>query len=208
MTRANNSTSKVGNRAPPGDRAVANLRPGIAYQRDEHDPLLDTEQCNRDAKLMAEVGANAIRVYHLDTEGDHQGCLDAFGNAGIYAFVDLDTFATQIEASTALHWNQTQYDRFAAVLDEFIKFDNVAGVFVGNEVLTRANESLAAPYVRAAARDLKAYRDAKGYRKIPIGYSAGSLSSPPPSPRRLPLTSDSGHCRAAAHAPELSGLRR
>ena len=30
----------------------------------------------------------------------------------------------------------------------------------------------AAPFLLAAAADLKAYRDAKGYRPIPIGYSA------------------------------------
>ena len=34
-------------------------------------------------------------------------------------------------------WNQTQLTRFEAVLDEFQKFDNTAGFFVGNEVLTR-----------------------------------------------------------------------
>ena len=137
---------------------------------------------------MAEVGANAIRVYHVDAGGDHDGCMAAFTDNGIYAFVDLDTFTTYIEPGAALHWNQTQYDRFAAVLDEFVRYDNVAGVFVGNEVLTRANDSLAAPYIRAAARDLKAYRDAKGYRKLPIGYSAGSLS--PPS---APFTKDQAH---------------
>ena len=38
-----------------------------------------------------------------------------------------------------------------------------------------ANGSTAAPYVKAAARDVKAYRDSKNYRDIPIGYSAGKL---------------------------------
>jgi hypothetical protein len=33
-------------------------------------------------------------------------------------------------------------------------------------------DASSAPYLLAAAADLKAYRDAKGYRKIPIGYSA------------------------------------
>ena len=36
-----------------------------------------------------------------------------------------------------------------------------------------ANASSAAPYVKAAARDVKAYRDSKKYRKVPVGYSAG-----------------------------------
>lgn len=46
---------------------------------------------------MSELGANAIRVYHVDPLADHSGCMKAFADAGIYLFVDLDTFHTQIE---------------------------------------------------------------------------------------------------------------
>jgi hypothetical protein len=67
-------------------------------------------------------------------------------------------------------------DRFKEVLDEFQQFENTAGVFVGNEVLTTTNGSHAAPYVLAAARDIKAYRDQKGYRQIPVGYSAADIA--------------------------------
>ena len=70
-------------------------------------------------------------------------------------------------------WTQSQLTAFNNVLDEFQKYDNTAGVFVGNEVLTQANASVVAPYVKAAVRDVKAYRDSKNYRKVPIGYSAG-----------------------------------
>jgi hypothetical protein len=38
------------------------------------------------------------------------------------------------------------------------------------------NGTVAAPYVKAAARDLKAYRDSKKYRNIPVGYSAADIS--------------------------------
>lgn len=62
------------------------------------------------------------------------------------------------------------------MLDEFQKFDNTAGVLVGNEVLTTADGSAAAPYVLAAARDIKSYRDKKGYREIPVGYSAADIA--------------------------------
>lgn len=30
--------------------------------------------------------------------------------------------------------------------------------------------------IKAAARDLKAYRDSKGYRTIPVGYSAADIA--------------------------------
>ena len=47
---------------------------------------------------MKTLGANTIRVYHVDPNADHDGCMTAFANAGIYLFVDLDTFTTQIQA--------------------------------------------------------------------------------------------------------------
>lgn len=70
---------------------------GIAYQLTDADPLIDTEQCQLDAALMSQLGANAIRVYHVDPTGSHSGCMSAFADAGIYLFVDLDTFNTAID---------------------------------------------------------------------------------------------------------------
>ncbi|KAL8767617.1 MAG: hypothetical protein Q9209_005947 [Squamulea sp. 1 TL-2023] len=147
---------------------------GIAYQLIPTDPLVDTDQCKRDAKQMSDMGANAIRVYHVDSAADHEGCMDAFADAGIYLFVDLDDFPTQILPDSPA-WNQSQLAAFSAVMDEFQKYDNTALFFVGNEVLTIAEVSNAAPYVKAAVRDMKAYRDSKNYRKIPIGYSAADV---------------------------------
>jgi hypothetical protein len=61
-------------------------------------------------------------------------------------------------------------------MDAFHSYENTAGFFIGNEVIALANQSLAAPYVKAAARDLKAYRNSKGYRDIPVGYSAADIA--------------------------------
>ena len=70
---------------------------GIAYQRSPHDPLLDADQCELDASLMKELGANAIRVYHVDETADHEACMEIFADKGIYLFVDLDDFYTQMD---------------------------------------------------------------------------------------------------------------
>ncbi|KAI9801498.1 MAG: hypothetical protein M1833_002730 [Piccolia ochrophora] len=151
---------------------------GIAYQLTPvypYDPLLDADQCRRDAEVIKDLGGNAIRVYHVQGSRDHQECMDAFADNGIYLFVDLDTFDTQIEAKN-LYWNETQLDSFTEVLDEFSKYDNTAGVFVGNEVLTMPIDSNAATYIKAATRDVKAHRDKQDYRKIPVGYSAADIS--------------------------------
>lgn len=69
---------------------------GVAYQLVPQDPLVDTAQCKRDASLMSELGANTIRVYHVDPTADHDGCMKAFDDAGIYVLADLDTFDTYI----------------------------------------------------------------------------------------------------------------
>lgn len=74
----------------------ANTNIGIAYQLTPQDPLIDTDQCQRDASLMATLGANAIRVYHVDPDADHTGCMTAFADVGIYTLIDLDTFTTYI----------------------------------------------------------------------------------------------------------------
>ncbi|KAI9674085.1 MAG: hypothetical protein M1817_001903 [Caeruleum heppii] len=149
---------------------------GIAYQLVPDDPLIDTDQCKLDAALMKTLGANAIRVYHVDPIADHDGCMQAFDDAGIYLFVDLDTFDTQIDANTT-SWSSSQLNAFNKVLDAFVGYDNTAGVFVGNEILTTPEDSSLAPLVKAAARDVKAYRDSKGYRKVPVGYSAADIAS-------------------------------
>ncbi|TVY36924.1 1,3-beta-glucanosyltransferase [Lachnellula occidentalis] len=148
---------------------------GVAYQLTEKDPLINTDQCQLDASLMKDLGANTIRVYHVDASGDHDGCMSAFSDAGVYLLVDLDTFNTAINPIVA-SWNQTQFDRYSAVMDAFANYDNTMGFFVGNEVVALNNQSLAAPYVKAAARDLKAYRNSKNYREIPVGYSAADIS--------------------------------
>ena len=153
---------------------LTDITPGVAYQLTDQDPLTDTTQCKLDARQMADLGANTIRVYHVDPTADHDGCMSAFADVGIYLFLDLDTFDTQFDQDNP-YWNQTQLSAFEAVLDAFQNYDNLAGVFVANEAMTRLNGSDAAPFVKSAIRDVKAYRDMKKYRDIPVGYSGADI---------------------------------
>lgn len=84
---------------------------------------------------MKTVGMNSIRVYHVDPAGNHDACMKAFADAGIYIWLDLDTFNTQIYEG-APQWNSTQRDAFGKVMDAFHSYDNLAGFFVGNEAIT------------------------------------------------------------------------
>ncbi|KAK5148233.1 hypothetical protein LTR32_000421 [Rachicladosporium monterosium] len=108
------------------------LSPGVAYQLTNDDPLAQGDQCKLDASLMKTLGANSIRVYHVDPTANHDACMSAFSNAGIYAWIDLDTFSTYILANNP-EWNQTMYSSYASVIDAFHNYDNTAGFFVGND---------------------------------------------------------------------------
>ena len=84
---------------------------------------------------MKDLGVNSIRVYHVDPDSKHDDCMSTFEEAGIYVWLDLDTFTSQIDQNDP-HWNQSQVDAFAGVMDAFHSYDNIAGFFVGNEVVT------------------------------------------------------------------------
>ncbi|KAI9644967.1 hypothetical protein NHQ30_007002 [Ciborinia camelliae] len=148
---------------------------GFAFQGTGGDPLVNITQCTYDIQLMKAFGTNSVRVYHVDPTKDHTPCMKVLANAGIYLWVDLDTF------DTALHtidpaWTLDQFKSYAKVMDAFHTFPNTAGFWIGNEVINSNNNSNAAPYIKAAVADMRAYRDKMGYRKIPIGYSAADIA--------------------------------
>lgn len=155
--------------------SIADHDPGVAYQGTPSDPLVDTNQCQLDATSMQSIGTNSIRVYHVDPYVNHDGCMNAFSNAGIYVWVDLDTFNTTIVQTDPM-WDEEQFLAFAKVMDVFEGYSNLAGFWIGNEVINNDAGSPAAPYVKAAVADMKAYMAAKNYRTIPIGYSAADIA--------------------------------
>ena len=66
--------------------------PGVAYSFSAvSDALVNTRQCQIDAGLIKEMGANTIRVYRVDGSQNHDGCMQAFASQGIYVWLDLTT---------------------------------------------------------------------------------------------------------------------
>jgi hypothetical protein len=124
---------------------------------------------------MQSIGTNSIRVYHVDPYQNHDGCMKAFADAGIWVWLDLDTFNTTI-VQTSPAWTETQLLAFSDVMDAFQKYDNLGGFWIGNEVINNAGGSPAAPYIKASVADMKSYMAAKNYRQIPIGYSAADIA--------------------------------
>jgi 1,3-beta-glucanosyltransferase GAS1 len=54
-------------------------------------------------------------------------------------------------------WTTNLLDSYIATINAFSKYNNVLAYNVGNEVVTSPNQTAAAPFVKAAARDTKAY---------------------------------------------------
>ncbi|RYP91525.1 hypothetical protein DL770_002371 [Monosporascus sp. CRB-9-2] len=131
---------------------------GVTYVFDYIlDPLLDTSQCQIDAGLIRDLGANTIRVYTVDGSQNHDGCMQAFRSQGIY--IDPE-------------WTMQLFDNWSATIDAFAGYDNTLAFTVGNEVIVDTDTSVLAPYFKAAVRDLKAFREQRGYRAIPLAYTA------------------------------------
>lgn len=85
-------------------------------------------------------------------------------------------------------------------MDTFIKYDNLAGFWIGNEIINSATGSPAAVYIKAAIADMKAYRNSKNYRAAPIGYSAADIAE------LRPMLQNYLACGDSSSAVEFFGL--
>lgn len=155
---------------------------GVAYQQEINsntsqtetvkyvDPLADTTSCKRDIEYLAKLKTNTIRVYAIDPTKNHDDCMNALANAGIYVVADLSEPGLSINRDEPT-WNTDLYKRYQNVVDVMAKYDNTLGFFAGNEVSNQFNNTAASAFVKAAVRDTKAYIKSKSYRTIGVGYA-------------------------------------
>ncbi|KAI3404943.2 hypothetical protein KGF56_002272 [Candida oxycetoniae] len=158
---------------------------GIAYQKSRQegevydtsketnyiDPLANPFTCLRDLEHLKELGVNVVRIYQINPLANHDVCMNAFANAGIYILADLSEPYNSIRRDFP-HWDTELYFRYRQVIDSMQRYTNVLGFFAGNEVANSQSNIDSAPFVRAAIRDCKKYIASKGYRKIPVGYAS------------------------------------
>ncbi|KAL7623176.1 1,3-beta-glucanosyltransferase [Parahypoxylon ruwenzoriense] len=142
------------------------------------DPLADTNICRRDVQRFQDLGVNTVRVYSVDNSADHTDCMQALNDAGIYLVLDVNNPAYSINRDKpGPSYNDVYLQSVFATIDEFAKYDNTLAFFSGNEVINDKPESVkSAPYVKATTRDMRQYIGSRGYRKIPVGYSAADVS--------------------------------
>lgn len=160
---------------------------GVAYQSNSlvnvtssqtfSDPLADGDACKRDIPYLLELSTNVVRVYAINASLDHSSCMQQFSDAGIYVIADLSEPGLSINRD-APSWDVSLYTRYTEAVDALANYSNVLGFFAGNEVVNAVNNTDAAPFVKAAIRDTKAYIKSKNYRNIPVGYAATDDAGP------------------------------
>lgn len=142
------------------------------------DPLADTSICGRDIPKFKELGVNTVRVYSVDNSKDHTDCMNQLSEAGIYLVLDVNSPEYSIRRDKpAPSYNADYLQSVFATVDEFAQYDNTLAFFSGNEVINHDEGSTkTAPFVKATTRDMRQYITERGYRKIPVGYSAADVS--------------------------------
>lgn len=154
---------------------------GIDYQpggsSKATDPLADPSTCKRDIPYFQQLGLNTIRVYTVDNSANHDECMDALADAGIYLALDVNTPLYSLNQNEPeKSYNKFYLQSVFATVDAFATYSNTLLFFSGNEVINKANTTAAAPFVKAVTRDMKQYLGERGYRQIPVGYSAADVS--------------------------------
>ncbi|KAF8209822.1 glycoside hydrolase superfamily [Mycena galopus ATCC 62051] len=98
------------------------------------DQLADSAGCARDLPFLQQLGVNAIRAYSVDLTLNHDSCMAALSGAGIHVILDPTLPLNGSIDTTQPTWSTNLQD----------------------EVLT-SSATNAAPFIKAAARDIKAY---------------------------------------------------
>ncbi|KOS21596.1 hypothetical protein ESCO_005044 [Escovopsis weberi] len=143
------------------------------------DPLADPDICQRDIQHFKDLGINTIRVYAVDNSKDHDTCMNALADAGIYVVADVNNPKYSINRiDPGPSYNPTYLQSVFATVEMLAKYPNTLAFFSGNEVINdETGTDAAAPYVKATKRDMTNYMKARGLRLVPVGYSAADVSS-------------------------------
>ncbi|PGH04801.1 1,3-beta-glucanosyltransferase gel1 [Blastomyces parvus] len=155
---------------------------GVDYQpggaSKVEDPIADAKGCKRDIANFKELGLNTIRIYTVDNTKDHDECMQALADAGIYLVLDVNTPKYSINRKDPkLSYNDVYLQNVFATVEMFAKYDNTLAFFSGNEVINDGPTSKTAPYVKAVTRDIRQFIRQQGLREVPVGYSAADVDS-------------------------------
>lgn len=160
------------------------------------DPLSAPGNCTRDLPYLQQLGVNALRVYSVNPQLNHDECMKTFNDNGIYVLLDVSLPLNGSIDRASPTWSTNLLDAYVSTIDKFLPYENVLAFNIGNEVInlptntdaarkpphspltTRGRSPLSLPlplwqkaFVKAAARDIKAYLKSKGSAAL-VGYSS------------------------------------
>ncbi|WWC73310.1 uncharacterized protein I206_107277 [Kwoniella pini CBS 10737] len=136
-----------------------------------HDPLSSPQNCTRDLPYLKQLGVNSVRVYSVNSSLNHDECMKTFSDNGIYVLLDVSLPLNGSIDRASPSWSTNLLNEYITTIDTFRNYDNVLAFNIGNEVVNQVSNTNAAPYVKAAARDIKAYLTSVGSSAL-VGYSA------------------------------------
>lgn len=105
---------------------------------------------------MQQLGVNAIRVYNVDPDLNHDMCASIFNAVGIYMLIDVNSPLQGQSINRVEPW--TTYDssylnRTFAVVEAFKSYPNTLLFFAGNEVINDVpSAGVVPPYMRVSIR--------------------------------------------------------
>lgn len=113
----------------------------------------------------------------VDNSRDHDECMQALDDAGIYLLLDVNTPTISINRENPQpSYNEKYLQHVFATIDVFSKYNNTLAFFTANEVINNIQTTGAATYVKAVTRDMHRYIRDQNKRAIPIGYSAADVT--------------------------------
>ncbi|WOO80933.1 1,3-beta-glucanosyltransferase gel4 [Vanrija pseudolonga] len=160
---------------PQGNLAVSTtaneVNGGFPEPSDFVDPLSSATNCTRDIPYLKQLGVNAVRVYSVNASLNHDSCMSALDAAGIYVLLDVSLPLNGSIDRASPSWTTSLLNEYTRTVNAFNKYPNILAYNIGNEVINTVNNSNAAPFVKAAARDTKAYLRSIGSKAL-VGYAA------------------------------------
>jgi hypothetical protein len=131
--------------------------------------------------------------------------MQALSAAGIYTIIDLTLPVNGSLDRASPAWTTNLQDLYINTIDAFSAYDNVLAYNVGNEVVIAPNGTDAAAFIKAAARDIKAYLTSKSSSAL-VGYSAIDGDSSWLDPLASYLSCDPSGSNSGSTAIDLYGL--
>ncbi|KAJ9103607.1 hypothetical protein QFC20_004763 [Naganishia adeliensis] len=135
------------------------------------DPLSSGTNCTRDLPYLQQLGVNALRVYSINPQLNHDDCMRTFNDNGIYVLLDVSLPLNGSIDRASPTWSTNLLDAYITTIDKFLGYENVLAFNIGNEVINLPTNTDAAPFVKAAARDVKAYLQSRNSQAL-VGYSS------------------------------------